>query len=355
MPRFLKAISKKTGSAPGTIVHIGEKTAENVVITLIEYDADSASRKTVSTTKELESLPLESNKNRWINVDGLHDIAIIEVIGARFGLHPLTLEDIVNTGHRPKAEEFDTYFLVIMKMLGDPPPGEAIPSEQLSLIIRDRLLITFQEKTGDQFGPVRERIQNGKGRIRRTGIDYLAYALMDTVVDHYYHILEEIGDDIERLEDALLENPAGDQLQRIHELKRESVYMRKQVWPLRDIIAGLTRDESEFISEETRLFIRDIQDHTVQVVEIIDSYREMLTALLDLYMSGISNKMNEVMKVLTIIATIFIPVTFVAGIYGMNFKHIPELEWPWGYGFAWAVMAAIVLLMVGYFKKKKWW
>lgn len=355
MPRFLKRISKKAGSAPGTLVHIGEKKTDRTTITLIEYDADRSSSRRISSLEELEALPADSDAVRWINVDGLHDMSLIETIGRMFDIHPLTLEDIVNTGHRPKAEEFDSYLYTIIKMLHYREGDTVISSEQVSFIIRDRLLISFQEEEGDVFEPVRERIQKGKGRIRRSGSDYLAYALMDTVVDHYYQILETFGEELELLEETVLENPKQESLNRIHELKRETIYMRKQIWPLRETINGLSRDESTFVTETTQIFMRDVYDHTIQVIEIMESYRDIVTGLIDLYMSGISNKMNEVMKVLTIIATIFIPITFVAGIYGMNFENMPELGLRWGYAGVWGIMLGIVALMVGYFKRKKWW
>ncbi len=355
MPRFIKRISEKAGVPPGTLIHIGEKKVEHTTITLIEYDAGHSTRRSISSPEELETLPIHPGMTRWINVEGLHDTSLIEAIGKLFDIHPLTLEDIVNTGHRPKAEDFDTYLYAIIKMLHYREGDTVITSEQVSLIIRDRLLISFQEQEGDVFDPVRERIQKGKARIRHSGSDYLAYALLDTVVDHYYHILESLGEELELLEEALLENPRSESLHRIHELKRETIYLRKQIWPLRDTINSLSRDESTFISEPTRIFMRDIHDHTVQIIEIIESYRDILAGLIDLYLSGISNKMNEVMKVLTIIATIFIPITFVAGVYGMNFKNMPELDWRWGYAGAWGIMLGSVVMMVGYFKKKNWW
>ncbi len=355
MSRFLKRTSKKAGSAPGTLVHIGEKKSDRATITLIEYDADHAALRRIISPEELEGLTTHSDTIRWINVNGLHDISLIETIGKVFDIHPLTLEDIVNTGHRPKAEEFDSYLYVITKMLHYRDGHNTITSEQLSMIVQDRLLISFQEQEGDVFEPVRERIQKGKGRIRRSGSDYLAYALLDTVVDHYYQILESFGEELELLEETILENPKKESLQRIHELKREAIYMRKQIWPLRETVNGLSRDEFPFIMESTRIFMRDVYDHTIQVIEIMESYRDIVTGLIDLYMSGISNKMNEVMKVLTIFATFFMPITFVAGIYGMNFKNMPELDWRWGYAGAWGVMLCVVILMVGYFKKKNWW
>jgi magnesium transporter len=355
MPRFLKNISKKTGAPPGTLIHVGEKKSEETAITLMEYSPHGADFRTLSALSEIEGLPSQSDSLRWLNIDGLHDMPLIESVGRMFDIHPLSLEDIVNTGHRPKVEIFDNYVFVILKMLRYDVSERRVRSEQLSLIIFDGMLISFQEQIGDLFDPIRQRIQNGRGRLRHSGIDYLSYALMDNVVDHYYYILESFGDDLETLEQSLIENPEQKTLERIHELKRETLYLRKQIWPLRETIGILTREDSEAMSEPIRPFLRDVHDHTIQIIEIIESYRDILTGLIDLYMSGVGNRMNEVMKVLTIIATIFIPITFVAGIYGMNFKVMPELDWRWGYGGALGLMAAIAGAMVVYFKRKNWW
>lgn len=355
MSRFIKNISKKTGTAPGTLIHIGEKKADRPVITLVEYNSGSSSRRTLSSVAELESVPKKAGVIRWVNIDGLHDTRPVESVGRIFNVHPLTLEDIVNTGHRPKAENFGSYIYAIIKMLHYNEAEGLIQSEQVSLIIQKDLLISFQEQPGDVFDPIRQRIQSGMGRIRNSGSDYLAYTLLDTIVDHYYQILESFGERLENLEESLLTNPNHQMLENIHELKRETVYLKKQIWPLRETIVALSRDDTSIISEQTSIFFRDIHDHTIQVIEMIESYRDILTGLLDLYMSGVSNRMNEVMKVLTIIATIFIPISFVAGVYGMNFKFMPELDWRWGYAGAWGLMLGIVVLMLLYFKKKSWW
>jgi len=355
MPRFLKNISQKTGAAPGTLVHVGEKKVDEIRITLIEYNAGGANLRSLSSVSEIQNLPPCPDGVRWLNIDGLHDIHLTESIGRLFNVHPLTLEDVVNTGHRPKVEFFDDYVYAIIKMLQYAPSDGRVRSEQLSLILFDHFLITFQEQTGDLFDPIRQRIQNGVGRLRHSGSDYLAYALIDNVVDHYYQILESFGDEIESLEESLLETQTPATLEHIHELKRETLYLRKQVWPLRETIGTLSHGDSSLISEAIHPFLRDVHDHTVQIIEIIESYRDILTGLIDLYMSSVGNLMNEVMKVLTVIATIFIPITFVAGVYGMNFKFMPELDWRWGYGGAMSLMAVIAGAMILYFKKKKWW
>ena len=290
----------------------------------------------------------------WINIDGVDRVDVIEKLGKHFNLHPLALEDIVNTGQRPKMEDFLDYILLVLKMLyHDEKEGE-FKAEQISLILGPNWVISFQENAGDVFDPIRERIRSDKGRIRKMGADYLVYALMDAIVDNYFIILEKIGENIEEIEDNLVTNPAPETLQALHNLKRQMIFLRKSVWPLREVISRLERWESQLVNKSTDIYLRDLYDHTIQVIDAIETFRDMLSGMLDIYLSSVSNRMNEVMKVLTIIATIFIPLTFVAGLYGMNFKFMPELEWPWGYPFVLLVMFAIGILMVIYFRKKKW-
>lgn len=353
MPKFIKKKSKKAGLPPGTLVHIGEKKTETSKITLIHYDQNQLQEKTLDTIEECDAFKGERTV-RWVNVDGIHEVDVIEKIGKYFGLHPLTLEDIVNTGHRPKAEDFDDYIFIVMKMLFYDEEEEEPRSEQVSLVLGSDFLVSFQEAPGDVFDPVRDRIRKAKGRVRKTGSDYLAYTLIDAVVDNYFSVLELIGDAIESLEEDLLAGTNQDTLEAIHNMKQDMIYLRKQVWPLRELATSLTRDESSLISETTRVYLRDVHDHTVQIIDTIESFRDVLSGLLDLYMSTVSNKMNEVMKVLTIIATTFIPLTFIAGVYGMNFKYMPELEWHWGYFTVWGVMAVMVIGMLFYFRKRAW-
>ncbi len=354
MPKFIKRHTGKTGTPPGTLVHIGEQKQAEAVLSLIDYDPDHCHRE-IPLPRIEDAFPLKDRPSvTWINVDGLHDLALIEKIGRHFDIHPLTLEDIVNTGHRPKVEFFDHYIYVVLKMLYLNEALDDIRSEQVSLILGPSFLVSFQESSGDVFAPVRERIRKPGSRIRASGCDYLAYALIDAVVDHYFLILEKTGDRIEVLEEQLMEETDADTLQHIHDLKREMIFMRKQVWPIRELVGSLLRDESDLISSSTRVFLRDVYDHAVQVIDTIESYRDILSGLVDLYMSSVSHRMNEVMKVLTIIATIFIPITFIAGIYGMNFEMMPELKWRWGYAGVWGVMIVVVLVMVGYFRRKKW-
>ena len=353
MPRFIKRQLKKAGASPGSLVHIGEQKVDETRITLIDYDEESLQERVLGGIEEafpLKDLPTVT----WINIDGLHEIDVIEKVGQHFNIHPLVLEDILNTGQRPKTEDFEDLIFVVLKMLHYSEDAEKIRSEQFSLVLGSNFLMTFQEIQGDVFNVVRERIRKPKTRIRKAGCDYLAYALIDAIVDHYFVILEALGDKIEDLEIQLLDNPTHDTLESIHEMKREMIYLRKQIWPIREIINSLVKSESSLIQEQMHVYFRDVYDHTIQIIDTIESYRDILAGMLDIYLSTLSNKMNEVMKVLTIIATIFIPITFIAGIYGMNFKFMPELEWRWGYAMVWAVIVVAVGIMIGFFKKKQW-
>jgi len=353
MPRFTKKRLKKIGASPGTLVHVGEKKTEKTRISLIDYDEEHLQEKVLDNIEgafPLKDLPTVT----WINIDGLHDVDVIEKTGQRFNIHPLVLEDILNTGQRPKSEEFEDFVFVVLKMLYYDKNTKELNSEQISLILGRNFLISFQEVQGDVFETVRERIRKSKTRIRKAGCDYLAYALIDAVVDHYFLILETLGENIEILEEEIIENPTRKSMQTIHDLKREMIYLRKQIWPIREVINSLVKGESSLLGEPVHLYFRDVYDHTIQIIDTIESFRDILGGMLEMYLSTISNKMNEVMKVLTIIATIFIPITFVAGIYGMNFKFMPELEWQWGYLMFWVIIAVVVGGMTTYFKKKKW-
>ncbi|KPJ69508.1 magnesium transporter [candidate division WOR-1 bacterium DG_54_3] len=353
MPRPIKRMSKAKGLPPGTLVHIGEEKTEKVKITVIDYDQSAIEEKEVKTVEEC--FPYKDKSTiTWINVDGIHQTDIIQKIGDNYGLHPLVLEDIVNTGQRPKMEDCGDYIFIVLKMLYLNNRGDLIVAEQVSLILGKNYVISFQEREGDVFSPIRDRLKNAKGRIRQMGADYLAYALIDAIVDGYFVVLEKTGERIEFVEDKLITNPRPKILQLIHNVKSDMIFLRRSVWPLREVIGGMQRSESALIQNTTEAYLRDVYDHTIQVVDSIESYREMASGLLDIYLSSISNRMNEVMKVLTIIATIFIPLTFIAGIYGMNFKYMPELGWPWGYPLVLGVMILIGLVMIAYFKRKKW-
>ena len=353
MPRFIKKTSRKKGLSPGTLIHIGEKKSEEVKIFLMNYDQEQLQEKELKKIEE-SFVYKDTPPITWINIDGLHDVNVIDKIGRHFGIHPLTLEDIMNTGHRPKAEDFEDYDYIVLKMLTYDEDKDHITAEQVSFILGPHYLISFQETEGDVFNFVRERIRKAKGRIRKSGCDYLAYALIDAIVDHYFLVLEKIGEKIEKLEADLLDETQPETQQSIHHLKREMIFFRRQVWPLRDILNTLMKEETSLIQETTRILIRDLYDHTIQVMDTIESFRDVLSGLQDLYLSTVSNRMNEVMKVLTIMATIFIPLTFIAGIYGMNFEYMPELKWPWAYPALWILLIAIFVLMIFWFKRKKW-
>jgi magnesium transporter len=353
MLKVFRKTSDKIGLPPGTLVHIGERKVEKTRITVLDYDAGQFQEKEVETAEEC--FPFKDKPTvTWINIDGIHEVEVIEKIGRHFNVHPLILEDILHTGQRPKMEDLENYIFVVVKMLYYDDEAHEITSEQVSLILGSNFVISFQEREGDVFDPVRERIRKAKGRIRRLKADYLAYVLIDTIVDHYFVILEKIGEHVEGMEEELVTNPKPETLQHIHNLKRELIFLRKSVWPLREIISGLERGDSSLIDESTGIYFRDVYDHTISVAETVETFRDMVSGMLDTYLSSVSNKMNEVMKVLTIMATIFIPLTFVAGIYGMNFEFMPELKWHWGYFAALALMGAVAVVMVIYFRRKTW-
>jgi magnesium transporter len=339
--------------SPGTLVHVGEKKIDQAKISLFNYDEDRLEEKELKRIEESFTYK-DTAPVTWINIDGLHDVKLIEKVGTRFEMHVLTMEDIVNTGQRPKVEDFEDYIYFVFKMLKFDETTSHITSEQVSLILGPHYLISFQETEGDVFNFVRERIRKGRVRIRKSGPDYLAYALIDAVVDHYFLILEKMGEKIEYFEERLHAQPTPEILQTIYDLKRELIYFRKQVWPIREVLNIWQKIESPLVQEANRVFISDVYDHTIQVIDTIESFRDIISGMMDLYLSTVSNKMNEVMKVLTIIATIFIPLTFVAGIYGMNFKFMPELEWKWSYLFLWVLLIVIFCGMIFYFRRKKW-
>jgi magnesium transporter len=354
MPRLLKKRSKKIGLPPGTLIHIGDETMKDVKIMVIDYKDDQFQEKEVSSLDECISFK-DKDSVTWINVDGIHQPDILEKLGHCYGLHPLVLEDIMATDQRPKMEDFGDYLFIVLKMIDYSGKNGGPEIEQVSLILGRNFVLSFQEgKEGDVFDPVRERIRTGKGRIRKMGPDYLAYSLIDSIVDNYYSVLERLGEEIELIEDQLVTDPTPAPLRVIHRLKRDMIFLRKSVWPLREVISGLERSESSLITNATVIYLRDIYDHTIQVIDTIETFRDMLSGMLDIYLSSSSNRLNAVMKVLTVIATIFMPLSFIVGLYGMNFKYMPELEWRWGYPVVLIVMAVIAVWMLVLFKRKKW-
>jgi magnesium transporter len=341
------------GLPPGTIVHVGEERSEKIKLSVISYDEVNFQEQEVDAVEKAVAFRKKGSV-MWLNVDGVHKPEIIEQVGRSFGVHPLVLEDIADTGQRPKMEDFDDYIFVTLKMFRFGKKEKEIKTEQISLVLGNGFVVSFQEAEGDVFDPIRERLRNNKGRVRKAGADYLVYALMDAVVDNYFLIMEKLGETIEEIEDKLVINPTSETVQKIHGLKRQLIFLRKSVWPLREVISRLERSESPLILKSTFVYLRDVYDHTIQVMDSVDTFRDTLSGMLDIYLSSVSNRMNEVMKVLTVIATIFIPLTFIAGIYGMNFKDMPELGQAWGYPTTLLLMLAIALVMVIYFRRKKW-
>jgi magnesium transporter len=347
-----RKLAKKVGAPPGTLVYTGERK-EDFEISVFDYDATTY--KEFKTDKIEDCFPFKDSPTvTWINIVGLHNIDVVENIGRYYSIHPLVLEDILNVHQRPKIEFFDDYIFVVAKMLSYNENSLSIESEQVSMIIGKNYQITFQERKGDVFEPVRERIRNGKGIIRKNKVDYLLYALLDVVVDSYFIILEKIGDELEDLEDRVILSPSPETSQSIHRLKRNFIELRKSVWPVREVLAALSRGESDLVNMKTIIYFRDVYDHAIRVIDTVETLRDVASGLLDIYLSSISNKMNETMKVLTIIATIFIPLTFIAGVYGMNFKYMPELEWKWGYPVILGIMLIIAVGMIVIFRRKRW-
>ncbi len=351
--KVIRTHRKKIGASPGTLVHVGDRKVDTPKISVFTYDAEHLAEKIPRRIEDCASCAAGPGVC-WVDIAGIHQIDILEKCGAIFGLHPLVLEDILNTGHRPKFEEHDDFLFLVLKMLSLPEQGTEIRVEQISLIVGRNHLLTFQEREEDLFDGVRDRLRGNRGKIRKRGADYLAYALIDAIVDGHFVILERIGDEIERLEDELLGNPSPETLRSIHQLKREMILLRKSVWPLRELIGALQRCESPLIAEGTDIFLRDVYDHTIQIIDTVETFRDMLSGMLDLYLSSVSNRMNEIMKVLTVIATIFIPLTFLAGVYGMNFDYLPELRWRWGYAAFWGLSLLCALGMARFFRGKKW-
>jgi magnesium transporter len=353
MSLFLKRSSKKAGLPPGTVVFVGEQKVEEIRITLIDYDENQYDEREIKNIEDC--FPCKDTPSiSWINIDGVHQVDVIEKLGAHFVLHPLLQEDVVNTHQRPKFDEFDDHLFIVLRMFFLNEVENKLEGEQISFIVGANFVISFQERPGDVFEQVRERLRNGKGRIRKKGSDYLTYALIDAIVDSYYTILEGLGEHIELLQEELVSEPKREDLQIIQDLKRDMLFIRKSVWPLREVIGGLVRSESTLIKQDVLVYIRDVYDHVIQAIDTIETYRDMLSAMLDIYLSSVGNRMNEVMKVLTIIATIFIPMTFLAGVYGMNFKYMPELGWRYAYLFFWIVVSVVLIAMIVYFKRRKW-
>ncbi|MGE0083936.1 MAG: magnesium/cobalt transporter CorA [Desulfococcaceae bacterium] len=343
----------KTGMAPGTMVFIGERKQEKARIDVIDYSDNALNeQRDVSVNQCMDFA--KSPGVTWINVNGIHDTGLIESLGKGFDLHPLTLEDIVNTSQRLKIEEFPNYIFIVLKMIAFSEAANKIEIEHVSLILGKKYVISFLEDEGDVFDVVRDRIRSGRGRIRSMKADYLVYTLMDAVVDHYFLAVERIGDRIEDIDDRIPAEPKPEDIREIHRLKRDILSLRKAVWPLREEIGAIEKMEMAMIRPETKVFWRDLYDHTIQIIDMVETFRDIIGGMHDTWLSGMSNRMNEIMKVLTVISTIFIPLTFIAGVYGMNFEHMPELKWPLGYYIIWGIMLIIGIGLLVCFRRKKW-
>ena len=350
--------SQQAGLSPGTLVHIGERRMDTPRITVFEYDDEVFSAREIPDLKGVGPQCRAHDGRKtvvWINVDGVHDARFIEQLGQLFSLHPLVLEDVMNVGQRPKLEEYDDCLFCVLKMLDVDGEADKVMIEQVSIVLGAGFVLTFQERAGDVFAGVRDRITNHKGKIRKMGADYLAYALIDAIVDHYFVVVEKLGELVEDVEDQLQDKPGKVDPNDIHILKREMLYLRRAILPAREVLGQLARhDENELISDTVDIYFRDVQDHVLQVTESLETTREMLTSLLDIYHSTQSNRMNQIMRILTVISTIFMPLTFIVGIYGMNFRHMPELEWEYGYFICLGVLAVVGVSMFLYMKKTRW-
>jgi magnesium transporter len=353
MPRLMKSKSKKIGLAPGTLIHIGRKKIENATITAINYNEKKIETKELKEVKEFFKIN-KKDSTTWLNITGLHETSIIEDIGKAFKIHSLVLEDIMNTDQRPKFEDYDEYLFIVLKILSYDAKTNNVITEQISILLSQEYVITFQENENRIFSPIIEKLNVEKSKLRIYGTDYLAYRLLDIIIDNYFLVLEKIGERIEFFEEELINEGKQDSLKEIYKIKRENILLRKSVWPLREVISKIERTDSEIITTRSNVYLRDLHDHTIQVIDTLETYRDMTTSMIDLHLSNTSNKMNEIMKVLTIIATIFIPLTFIAGVYGMNFNNMPELHMKYGYYATWGIMIFIGGLMVYYFKKKDW-
>ncbi|TRX03029.1 magnesium/cobalt transporter CorA [Candidatus Methylobacter oryzae] len=353
MSESLSSASEKSGLPPGSLVHVGEVHKHEHKITVIDYNKSTLTRRTI---KNIEELPPYQTTDTvtWVIIDGLKDVSIIDAIGQHFDIHALVLEDILNTHQRPKFEEFDDYLYIVIKAISLAADEFNIEYEQVSLLLLDKFVFTFKEKPDALFDPIFSRLNNDKSHLRNLGADYLTYIIMDTIVDEYFSLQDTFDELIESVEDELLNNPSAQTLNTIQKIKRELIFLRRSVSPLRELLAAVQRSESPLLNEKTKRYFRDIYDHVIRVSEAMESYRDLIAGMLDIYLSSVSNKMNETMKILTVFASIFIPLTFIAGVYGMNFAYMPELQWKWGYPALWGVFIGVSVFLLRFFKKKKW-
>jgi magnesium transporter len=340
------------GLAPGTLVHVGEKKVEKVRIKLVAYNSEKIIEKELNSIEECLPFKDIPSTNLWINIDGLDQIEVIEKVGSYFDIHPLTLENILNTGQRPKMEDYESYVYAVLKIMLLDKKNDEIIIDQISIIFGYNFILSFQEREVNIFNPLRERLKNPASRLRKYGVDYLAYGIIDVVIDNYLLIIEQFGEEIEELEEELVLRLSPDTIKTIQKYKKKMIFLRRSVWPLRELINNLQKVESEIIADNTRIYLRDIYDHTIRVINSIEDFRDILTSMIDIYLSSVNNERNEVMRVLTVITTIFIILTCIAGLYAMNFDYMPELEW--GYPAIILFMAFVGAVMLTYFRKKRW-
>ena len=352
--RLFRSRHQSIGQPSGSLIHIGERKVETTRITVIGYDEKQAVTMSVSNAAECFALK-ERFKVLWINVDGLHDTEVIQAFGELFGIDPLTQEDILHTGQRPKVEDFERYLYLTLQMLDFNRETGEIGQEQLSVVLGPGWVITFQEIPGDMFDPVRQRINSANAKVRKHDADFLAYTLVDAVVDHYFSILEEIENRIDLLDADLMATFSQESFNALNSLKRELIMFRKAVWPLREIIGSVARDDFAVVGDLVEHYFRDVYDHVILVIDTVEVFREIVTSMHETWLAGVNNRMNEIMKFLTMIATIFMPLSFIAGVYGMNFKNMPELDLWWGYYAVLGLMAVIVLGFLKYYRTRRWY
>jgi magnesium transporter len=353
MPKHAKRRSQKAGLPPGSLIYTGDKEEATPRITIVEYDEQQVQTREITSWAEC---PIMAGKPgvTWINVSGISHVDHLERLGECFKLHPLVLEDILNVDQRSKIEDYEDYLYIVLKAISSQPDLDEIVAEQISLVLGPNYVLSFHENSEDLFKPVRERLVAAKGRIRKAGADYLAYCLIDLIVDNYFVTLEEFGEQVEFLEDEVVERAVPATLQKVHHLKNHMILLRRSLWPLREVIARLERRESPLIQDATSVYFKDVYDHTIIAIDTVETYRDILSGLLDIYLSSVSNRLNEIMKLLTIFASIFMPLTFLAGVYGMNFKNMPELQWHYAYFGLWGIMIVLAGCMLLYFRKRKW-
>lgn len=353
MPELKNTASKKSGLPPGSLVHVGEIHPHEHTISVVNYNKTTLNRHAIKDIAELLAYQ-HSGTITWVIVDGLKDVSIIDAIGQHFAIQALVLEDILNTHQRPKFEEFDDYLYIVLKAISMRGSGLDVEYEQISLLVLNDFVFTFMEKPDALFDPILNRLDNDKSQVRSLGSDYLAYLIIDTVVDEYFALQDTFDELIEDIEDKLLADPSTQTLSSIQKIKRELIFLRRSISPLRELLAAIQRSESTLLDSKTQRYFGDIYDHAIRIIETIESYRDLIAGMLDIYLSSVNNKMNETMKVLTVFASIFIPLTFLAGVYGMNFEYMPELKWRWSYPILWLFFVAVAVGLLTYFKKKKW-